>query len=193
MKLILLFPIAVSSAPATSLLDDLMGNSNVDTTSEHRSHLFSNDCRICTKQVTSDDDKYDNKKSLSSNNNSSKVSSTKDSKQGPKRVRVELESASKILQEAAKLSTSNIKPENKQEHETEDAPTSTVCLSSPEAPSSSSSDRPVWKGTIFMQDVAKFSANAVKVSNQVAEFMSQVCLPLITFNNLDLIYYFSFE
>lgn len=155
-----------------TILDDLMGSSTVDTTSQHRTHLFSNNCRICTKQQQAQDDNKTEVSNKKTSTSSSTASTKEDhSRPAPKRVRVELDTANKILQEAAKLQT---KVSFAEDDDSEDAPSSTVCLSSPEAPSSSSSARAIWKGTIFMQDVAKFAANAVKVSGAVAEYLSQV-------------------
>jgi hypothetical protein len=41
-----------------------MGASPVDTTSQQRTHLFSNNCKICTKQQLPDDNKQVVKKPL---------------------------------------------------------------------------------------------------------------------------------
>lgn len=157
-----------------------MGSSTVDTTSQHRTHLFSNNCRICTKQQLPDDSKQEVvKKPLS---HSSSTQREEHSRPTPKRVRVELETANKILLEAAKLSSNAKVSFNADDDDSAEAPSSTLCLSSPEAPSSSSSSRPIWKGTVFMQDVAKFQANAVKVSGTVTEFLSQVLHNFKRFN-----------
>jgi hypothetical protein len=163
-------PVSVPNTGVSTILDDLMGASTVDTTSQHRTHLFSNNCKICTKQQLPDDNKQEVvKKPLTTQRE-------EHSRPTPKRVRVELETANKILQEAAKLSSTSKKSLSVDDDDSAEAPSSTICLSSPEAPSSSSSSRPVWKGNVFMQDVAKFAANAVKVSGAVTEFLSQVRL-----------------
>jgi len=147
-----------------------MGSSAVDTTSQHRTHLFSNNCKICTKQQLSDDSKQEVVKKPLNSSSSQREEHTRPT---PKRVRVELETANKILEEAAKLSSTAKVSFGANDDDMTEAPSST-CLSSPEAPSSSSSSRPIWKGNVFMQDVAKFAANAVKVSGAVTEFLSQV-------------------
>ncbi len=113
-----------------------MGASIVDTTSQHRTHLFSNNCKICTKQQLPDDNKQEVvKKPLTTQRE-------EHSRPTPKRVRVELETANKILQEAAKLSSTFIKLLSVDDDSAE-ASSSTICLSSTETPSSSSSSRPV--------------------------------------------------
>jgi hypothetical protein len=69
-----------------------MGASTVDTTSQHRTHLFSNNCKICTKQQLPDDNKQEVvKKPLTTQREEHSRPTTK-------RVRVELETANKILQ-----------------------------------------------------------------------------------------------
>ncbi len=114
-----------------------MGASIVDKTSQHRTHLFSNNCKICTKQQLPDDNKQEVvKKPLT-------TPQEEHSRPTPKRVRVELETANKILQEAAKLSSTFIKSLSVDDDDSAEASSSTVCLSSTEAPSSSLSSRSV--------------------------------------------------
>lgn len=164
-------PVNVPNASNVSILDDLIGNSNVDTTSQHKTHLFSNNCRICVKN---EENKPEISKKASTTSSAKEESSSRPT---PKRVRVDPDSANKFLLEAAKLSSSAAKrTTTAEDDDSREVPSSTVSLSSPEVPTSSSASRPVWKGTVFMQDVAKFVAHAVKVSGAVGDFLSQVRL-----------------
>ena len=156
-----------------------MGSSTADTTAQHRTHLFSNNCRICLSKQSDD-----TKQEMAKKSTTQTSQRNESSRPTPKRVRVDPDSANKILLEAAKLSSSKAKRSTSaEEEESREVPTSTVTLSSPEVPTSSSASRPVWKGTVFMQDVAKFTANAVKVSGSVGDFLSQVLISLTTISS----------
>ncbi|RWS25974.1 death-inducer obliterator 1-like protein [Leptotrombidium deliense] len=156
----------------TSLqLNDL----NEDTTSKHGQHVFDLRCEICTNKQSS-----------------RKKSRTSDEQEQPKRVRVELdEPTNKILQEAVKLSSktttvtttassSSSRDSFDQSEATTHSTTTTPPPTSlpPPPPPPQQQQQPVepvvkvsqpscWKGTIYMQDVAKFVSSAFKISGAV--------------------------
>ncbi|CAG2119310.1 unnamed protein product, partial [Medioppia subpectinata] len=101
-----LTPTTTSTSGVSTLLDDLMGGSSVDTTSQHRQHLFSNNCRICLNKQTDDTTgKSDSKSGHHSSAIARSGSEATTPRPTPKRVRVDSESANKILLEAAKLTS----------------------------------------------------------------------------------------
>ena len=178
------------------ILDDLgvSGLDILDTTSQHKSHLYSNNCKICTKEQV-DESKATTKSSivtnkssvtniLSSTNNESEKTQTNRPK--PKRVRIELESTNKFLEQVDKISD-KFRLDDKQSTinlalPTENISTTTTIADSIISPSNKKSEtkqveevtKPVWKGTIFMQDVAKFVATAHTISGNITNNLFQV-------------------
>lgn len=177
------------------ILDDLgvSGLDILDTTSQHKSHLYSNNCKICTKEQV-DESKATTKSSivtnkssvtniLSSTNNESEKTQTNRPK--PKRVRIELESTNKFLEQVDKISD-KFRLDDKQSTinlalPTENISTTTTIADSIISPSNKKSEtkqveevaKPVWKGTIFMQDVAKFVATAHTISGNITNNLFQ--------------------
>ncbi|KAJ6224915.1 hypothetical protein RDWZM_003460 [Blomia tropicalis] len=155
------------------ILDDLgvSGLDILDTTSQHKSHLYSNNCKICTKEQVDD-----------TNNESEK---TQTNRPKPKRVRIELESTNKFLEQVDKISD-KFRLDDKQSTinlalPTENISTTTTIADSIISPSNKKSEtkqveevaKPVWKGTIFMQDVAKFVATAHTISGNITNNLFQ--------------------
>ena len=132
-----------------------------------------------------------------------KVSPESINRTQPIRVRVEHESTSKFLQNVVKLSD-KLLLENPStsanslntDSSSSDAATTPVLTSPKEAiteqnsilkakPSDPKHLKCVWKGTIFMQEVAKFVTSAYNISGSLAINLSQVSFFLFYFTSFD--------
>lgn len=159
-----------TTTPATVVTGGILDV--LDTTSQHKSHVYSNNCKICTKSEESEPQTPTSVKP-------EKETEVQNRSQ-PIRVRVEHESTSKFLQKVVKLS-------DKLKSETAEPSNDTV-VSPKEISEKKLSDskvkhnshhemknaKCVWKGTIFMQEVAKFVASAHNISGTLALNLSQV-------------------
>ena len=124
-----------------------------------------------------------------SSHTSKESNDTQKHRSQPKRVRVELESTSKFLEEAVKLSDKlkleitqtpiQISSESSNDTVTTMPVTNTVKPAKPADSKNleltSGSTKTIWRGTIYMQDVAKFVAYAHNISGTIANNLFNVC------------------
>lgn len=156
----------------------------IDTTKEHKSHIFDINCKICTKKEPAESNNITTEESMESEQKSEQAVPQ------PKRLRVSIETK---LDPAnlSRMKEPLIKPSKTASMDVDDhSPAHTPIMDSsvdeskdeimydpempltndPVEPNGSSSDQECWSGTISMPDVGTFSALARPVSGSV-EFM----------------------
>lgn len=170
----------------------------LDTTKDHRNHIFDMNCKICTKQKVDDcsnDDKSDKvQEAKSSSEPDTQNNPEQQQPEQPKRFRVSIETKldpaglSRLKEplikpadstmEAGEYSPSKASPavesisngEDGAEEELYDPDFVANKSHDSTPPMVSSSNEPCWSGTIMMPDVGKFSASAKPVSGSL-DFM----------------------
>ncbi|XP_022250009.1 PHD finger protein 3-like isoform X2 [Limulus polyphemus] len=182
-------PLVVSSLRTSG--DPTSPGTPVDTTDQHRSHLFDLNCKICTGKVAPPPKEPSIKKVRVAHTIAVEEKETSSSTKTDLDIRISeifKQVDSKESEKEFNKHSENIQivdPKQKKDvfdEKPDQEPSSTVSLSSPDSGSTtlsgSSQTKPsrslpsVWKGFISMQDVAKFVTSAYKVSGPT-DFLTQ--------------------
>lgn len=184
------------SSTRTSTVDSL---AFLDSTKEHKNHVFDMNCKICTKQQV--DDPEEPKKVAVKIEPDRKSTEATSSAEQPRRVRVSIETkldpanlsrlreplirpnqtpadeSSDYTAEASPNAVTNSRDELGRDDDDDDAydPSNYHMEHKPTTPEqldTSSCHEPCWSGTINMPEIAKFSALAKPVSGEV-DFMRE--------------------
>ncbi|XP_076350064.1 PHD finger protein 3-like [Tachypleus tridentatus] len=175
----------VSSTLGTPVImsaDTASPGTPVDTTDQHRSHLFDLSCKICTGKVAPPLKEPVVKKVHVAHTIAVETKEKPSSTKTDLDIRIaeilrqgELE----FVKERHKRSEKNKHKKDIVEEKSDQEPSSTVSFGSPDSGSTTCSQiKPsrtqpsVWKGFIYMQDVAKFVTSAYKVSGPT-DFLTQ--------------------
>ncbi|OWF35955.1 PHD finger protein 3-like [Mizuhopecten yessoensis] len=157
-------------APKADILSDLIVN---DTTSQHKQHLFDLNCQICTGKIAPPAEQEPVTKKVKVG----RRPTAEESEEGEEKS--EAASSKKTVEEqkkAEQVVVEVLKAIQKAKIQTDKTPPivdSTVTVGSPDSalqsglekkPKFTPSGPQLWKGFIFMQDVAKFVTTAYRVS-----------------------------
>ena len=187
--------VAAKVAPASSPQVEVQnGVLNIldDTTCQHNEHVFSNTCRICSGFEDSPNDDNSSPAASSTSQSTKNTLETKSTgpstsnSSGPKRVRVEPESTSKLLEQAAKLNEQLFKGSNGEvggnlklpfppRSGTTSSIDSTLAMMSKKSHKMAAEQQhlanglqpPVWQGNVFMKTIANFIATAHIISGKL--------------------------
>lgn len=185
--------VAQESTKGGSSVDSL---TFLDTTEEHKNHVYDINCKICTKQQLNDSG--DSKPVEPSSEIEPKVVSAHPDQ--PKRIRVSIETkldpANLFRLNEPLIKPSETPAEESNDYAIEASPNAVTKIqdgpegdddsydpsdyhtehksNTPEPSSTSRSDEPVWSGAINMPDIAKFHAAAKPVSGELDFMRSEI-------------------
>ncbi|KAJ8322134.1 hypothetical protein KUTeg_000605 [Tegillarca granosa] len=163
-------PKSYQAAPDAEHKGDILNEFIADTTDQHKNHLFDLNCKICTGKVAPPVEETPVKKGAVTNMEAPK----KETKTEEEQLKAE-----EVVKEVLKAIK---KAKEEQQAMASTTVDSTVTVRSPDSalqsglekkPKFTPSGPQLWKGFVFMQDVAKFVTTAYKVSGPAEKLKSK--------------------